>query len=169
MLAKYGSLSKSFLAHAAMRFADELVLEVAAEGQAKACEEMAGAGDGFEDVVDFSSRRVEFEEKALGALLYVHRRCGVEEAEAGRVVDGFLDAAHVQGPEAEGMGFHGDDLVEFDGRGGVGYAGPSVVEHGPTAEGLFCCCKGGFAATDAGAGRIVNEAEGKMRGWIEAV
>ena len=149
--------------------ADELVLEVTAQGQAQAREEMAWARDSFEYVVDIAGGGVEFEEKALRALFYMHGRCGVEEAKAGCGVDGFHDAAHVQGPESQGVGFHGDDLAWLDPRGGIGDAGPSVVEHGPLAESLFRCSEGGLAVADAGAGRIMNEAEGETRVWIEAV
>ncbi len=126
-----------------------MVLEVAAKGEAEACEEVAGAGDGFEDVVDFGGDGVEFEEEALCALLYVHGSGGVEEAEAGFGVDGFDYSAHVEGPEGQGVGFHGYDLADLNDGGGVGYAGPSVVEHGPLSEGLFCGGECGFAVTDA--------------------
>jgi hypothetical protein len=67
------------------------------------------------------------------------------------------------------VGFHGYDLADFDFCGGVGYAGPAVVEHGPLAEGLLGCFECGFAVTDARARRIVNEAERETLGWIKAV
>ena len=155
--------------HAVVGFADELVLEVAAQGPAQSCEQMPWAGDGFQNIVDFAGCRVEFEEEALRALLDVHGRCGVEEAKVGWGVDCLHDAAHVEGPEAEGVGFHGDDLTWLDARGGVGYTRPSVVEHGPLAEGLLGCFECGFAVTDARARRIVNEAERETLGWIKAV
>jgi len=130
---------------------------------------VARAGDGFEDVVDFAGGGVEFEEEALGALLYVHGGCGVEEAEACCGVDDFDNAAHVQGPEDQGVGFHGYDLAWFDFCGGIGYPCPSVVEHCPLAEGLLGCGECCFAVADVGAGMVVDEAVGETRRWIEAV
>ena len=152
-----------------MGFADELVLEVAAQRQPQASEEMAGAGDGLQHVVHIAANGVEFEEETLGALLDVHGGGGVEEAESSCCVDGFNDAAHVHGPKSQCVSFHGDDLADLDMRGGFGYARPSVIEHGPLAEGLLGCIERWFAVAYTGAGMVVNEAEGEERGGIEAV
>jgi len=129
------------LRHFGMGVAGEAALLAAGVGVAEASEPVGWAGDGEQVIPEFAIG-VLFDQEALFAGFYVEvgGAVGVAEAPgfAGAVfVDDVEDAAEVEGPEAEGVGFYGDYLVWGDFGFGVGDADPAELEVLPLLHGCF--------------------------------
>ena len=102
------------------------------------------------------------DQEAFFAALDVERGGAVAEAEAVFFVDDVEDAADVEGPKAEGVGFYGDGLVGVDFYFWIGDADPAEVELLPAAEGGFGCGEGCLAVADFAAGVVADVAGGEM-------
>ena len=84
------------LSDACVRLAGESVLEVSRDGKAKECEGVARPRYGFQFIPDIAVLGIEGEKEALFAFFDVERGCDIEEAEAGRRVYDFNNAAQIQ-------------------------------------------------------------------------
>lgn len=149
--------------HPPMRTAGEFFLAAAGVNVAEAGEPVSRLGDGEQVVIDGAGDGVVLDQEAFFAALYVHGGGAVAEAEAGwtrrrcRLVDDVEDAADVDGPEAECVGFYGDDFALLDGCLRIGYANPAEIELQPLPEGCFRGCEGGFALADLRAAVVAGE------------